>query len=175
MNVVMRDNLKRPAEQQFAMRLLAPNFGRGQFYLLYKLIGNLFWVRLFVRGWPALVASLVLILGWMAMRSERLGPLVPAPATHRRALLEHIQAVGEFLFRRDGGRSLHRLACDAILARLHRTDPASVMLKRDELYAWLAQRTRLDASHIENAFQSPANAAAFRGSITTLARLRSHL
>lgn len=175
MDVLMRDRLKHGPEQQFAMRLLAPNFGRGQFFLLYKLIGNSFWVSLFMRGWPALLASLLLVLGWMAMRSERLGPLVPAPAAHRRALLEHIHAVGEFLFRRDSGRSLHRLACDAILVRLHRTDPASVMLKRDELYAWLAQRSRLDAHHIENAFQSPANAAAFRGSMTTLARLRSHL
>lgn len=175
MRVLSGDNLKNLPEQQFAQRVLAPNFGQGRVYLLYELIGNSFWVNLFLRGWPALIASLLLILGWMAMRSERLGPLVPAPAAHRRALLEHIQAVGEFLFRRDSGRSLHRLACDAILARLHRTDPASVMLKSHELYAWLAQRSRLDANHIENAFHSPANATAFRGSMMTLARLRSHL
>jgi hypothetical protein len=101
--------------------------------------------------------------------------LMPVPATHRRALLEHIQAVGEFLFRRDSGRSLHGLACAAILARLRRRDPASAMLQDADLYDWLAQRSQLDANRIELAFRSPANVAAFRGSITTLARLRSHL
>ncbi|GLQ93294.1 DUF4350 domain-containing protein [Dyella acidisoli] len=175
MGVLADNSLKKQPQQQFALRLLAPNFGHGHVYLLYELIGSSFWVNLFVRGWPALIASLLLILGWMLMRSERLGPLVPAPSAHRRALLEHIHAVGEFLFRRDGGRSLHQLACEAVLARLHRRDPASVMLKQDELYAWLAQRSRLEASLIEHAFRSPANAAAFRGSMTTLARLRSHL
>lgn len=175
MDILSGNHLKNAPEQQFARRLLAPNFGRGHSYLLYELIGNSFWVNLFVRGWPALLASLLLILGWMAVRSERLGPLAPAPAAHRRALLEHIQAVGEFLFRRDGGRSLHQLACEAVRARLHRSDPASTMLNDQELYAWLAQRSRLEPSHIEHAFRSPANAAAFRGSMTTLARLRSHL
>jgi len=175
LNALTYNSLKKQPAQQFALRVLAPNFGRGHVYLLYELIGHSFWVNLFLRGWPALIASLLLIFGWMLMRSERLGPLVPAPAAHRRALLEHIQAVGEFLFRRDGGRSLHQLACEAVLARLHRRDPASAMLKHDELYAWLAQRSRLDASHIEQAFRSPANAAAFRGSITILARLRSHM
>ena len=175
MDIISGNRLKHEPEQQFVWRLLAPNFGRGHCYLLYELIGNSFWVNLFVRGWPALLASLLLILGWMAVRSERLGPLVPVPPAHRRALLEHIQAVGEFLFRRDGGRSLHRLACEAVLARLHRSDPASFALDDNELYAWLAQRSRLDPSHIEHAFRSPANATAFRGSMTTLARLRSHL
>lgn len=175
MSVLAGNSLKKTAQQQFAWRLLAPNFGRGHCYLLYELVGSSFWVNLFVRGWPALIASLLLVGGWMLLRSERLGPQVPAPAAHRRALLEHVQAVGEFLFRRDGGRSLHQLACEALLARLYRRDPVSATLKRDELYAWLAQRSRLDASHIENAFRSPANAAAFRGSMTILARLRSHL
>lgn len=175
LDVISRDRLKHAPEQEFAARLLAPNFGRGHFYLLYELIGNSFWVNLFVRGWPALLASLLLVLGWMAARSQRLGPLMPVPAAHRRALLEHIQAVGEFLFRRDGGRSLHGLACDAVRARLHRSDPASAMLNDTELYAWLAQRSQLDVAHIEHAFRSPANATAFRGSMTTLAQLRSHL
>lgn len=175
MRVLSGNSLKEPAEQQFARRLLTPRFGRGRVYLLYELIGGSFWVNLFVRGWPALLASLLLILGWMAARSERLGPLVPPPAAHRRAVLEHIQAMGEFLFRRDGGQSLHRLACESVLARLHRGDPASAMLRDEELYAWLAQRSRLDAAQIQHAFRSPANAAVFRSSMTLLARLRSHL
>lgn len=175
LSVISGQHLRNRAAQQFAWRLFAPNMGSGHCYLMYELVGASFWVNLFIRGWPALLASLLLILGWMMIRSQRLGPLMPAPVAHRRALLEHIQAAGEFLFRRDGGRSLHRLACAAVLARLRRRDPASAMLKDDELYGWLAQRSQLDPAHVAHAFRSPASAAAFRGCISTLARLRSHL
>lgn len=163
--------LRRTAAQRFAWRLLAPNLGHGRVWLVYALDGPSFWHSLTFRGWPALLALALLLLGWMAMRSQRLGPLMPAPAPYRRALLEHVQAVGEFLFRRDGGRSLHRLACRAVLARLRRRDPFSATLEDTALYGWLAQRSGLDPARVAQAFHSPANAAAFRESLATLARL----
>ncbi len=172
-NALSRNELKQAAAQQFAWRLLAPNRGRGVLYLVYALDGPAFLKWLSIKGWPALLALAVLLAAWMAMRSARLGPLLPAPALHRRALLEHVQAAGEFLYRRDGGRSLHRLACETVLARLRRRDPACVMLSGDALYARLAERFGLDAAQVAQAFQSPANAPAFRASIITLARLRS--
>jgi hypothetical protein len=175
LNAISADKLRNYPEQEFAWRLLEPNMGQGHFYFFYELIGTSFWVNVFLRGWPALLASLLLAIGWMSMRSQRFGPLMPTPPAHRRALLEHIQAVGEFLFRRDGGRSLHRLACQAVIARLRRRDPAGAMLRDAELYDWLAQRSKLEPSRIEHAFRSPANAASFRVCITTLARIRSHL
>lgn len=165
--------LKHAAAQQFAWRLLAPNRGHGTTWLVYALDGPAFLKFLAVRGWPALLALAVLLAAWMAMRSARLGPLLPAPAPHRRALLEHVQAAGEFLYRRDGGRSLHRLACQAVLARLRRRDPASAMLAGDALYQRLAERGGVDAAQVAQAFQSPANAQAFRASILILARLGS--
>ena len=172
-NVLSRNQLKQAAAQQFAWRLLEPNRGHGVIYLVYALDGPAFLTWLSIKGWPALLALAVLLAAWMAMRSARLGPLMPAPALHRRALLEHVQAAGEFLYRRDGGRSLHNLACQTVLARLRRRDPACAMLNGDALYARLAERSELDAAQIARAFQSPANAPAFRASIITLARLRS--
>ncbi|WEN14786.1 hypothetical protein PY254_16370 [Rhodanobacter sp. AS-Z3] len=170
---LVRNQLKLPAAQQFAWRLLQPNRGRGTIYLIYALDGPSFLKFLGLTAWPALLALAVLLAAWMAMRSARLGPLMPAPTLHRRALLEHVQAAGEFFYRRDGGRSLHRLASDTVLARLRRRDPACAMLNGDALYARLAERSALDPAHIAQAFQSPANAHAFRTSIITLARLRS--
>jgi hypothetical protein len=172
-NALSRNQLKQAAAQQFAWRLLAPNRGHGVIYLVYALDGPAFLKWLSIEGWPALLALAVLLAAWMAMRSTRLGPLMPAPVLHRRALLEHVQAAGEFLYRRDGGRSLHNLACQTVLARLRRRDPACAMLSGDALYARLAERSELDAAQIAQAFQSPANAQAFRASIITLARLRS--
>ena len=168
------NHLKQAAAQHFGWRLLAPNLGRGRIYLVYALDGLSLPKWLLFKGWPALLALSLLLAGWMAMRSARLGPLMPAPALHRRALLEHVQAAGEFLYRRDGGRSLHRLACHAVRERLRRRDPACAMLNGEALHARLAERGPLDAAQIEQAFQSPANAQAFRASILTLARLRSH-
>jgi hypothetical protein len=170
---ISRDQLKRAVAQQFAWRLLEPNRGRGTVYIVYALDGPSFLKFLWLNGWPALLALTLLLGAWMAMRSARLGPLMPAPALHRRALLEHVHAAGEFVYRRDGGRSLHRLASDTVLARLRRRDPACAMLNGDALYARLAERSALDAAQIAQAFQSPANAQAFRASIITLARLRS--
>jgi hypothetical protein len=168
------NGLRHTAARQFGRRLLAPNMGHGRVYLVYALDDISFLKRLLRDGWPALLALTMLLAGWMAMRSARLGPLMPAPTLHRRALLEHVQATGEFLYRRDGGRSLHALACHTVLARLRRRDPACAMLNGDALYARLAERGELDAAQIAQAFQSPANAPAFRACITTLARLRSH-
>lgn len=173
MNLISREQLRRSAAQQFAWRLLTPNLGQGQVYLVYALDGMSFLKLLLLKGWPALLALTLLLAGWMAMRSERFGPLMPAPAMHRRALLEHVQAAGEFIYRRDSGRSLHNLACQAVLTRLRRRDPACAMLNGDALYARLAQRSALAPEQIAQAFQSPANAQAFRACITTLARLGS--
>lgn len=172
-NPISRDHLKHVSAQQFAWRLLAPNRGKGTVYLVYALDGPSFLTFIAIRGWPALLALAALLAAWMAMRSARLGPLMAAPALHRRALLEHVQAAGEFLYRRDAGRSLHRLVCQMVVARLRRRDPACVMLNGAALYARLAERGELDAAQIAQAFQSPANATAFRASIITLARLRS--
>lgn len=173
MQTFSNNRLRNLAAQYFSEQLLAPNMGQGRFYLVYALDGMPFLKFLGLKGWPALLALALLLAGWMAMRSARLGPLMPAPALHRRALLEHVQAAGEFLYRRDGGRSLHQLASQTVLARLHRRDPVCVMLHGEALYARLAERSELDAAQIAQAFQSPANAQAFRACILTLARLRS--
>lgn len=168
-----RMHLKQTDAQRFAWRLLAPNRGRGQIYLVYALDGPPFLKLLAFKGWSALLALAVLLVAWMAMHSARLGPLMPVPAPHRRALLEHVQAAGEFLYRRDGGRSLHQLASQAVLARLRRRDPACARLNGEVLYERLAERGGLDTAQVAQAFQSPANAQAFRASLLTLARLRS--
>lgn len=170
---IARNGLKHASAQHFAWRLLAPNRGKGTIYLVYALDGPSFLIFVAVKGWPALLALALLLAAWMAMHSARLGPLMPAPSPHRRALLEHVQAAGEFLYRRDAGRTLHNLASHTVLARLRRRDPACAMLNGEALYARLAERSALDVAQIAQAFQSPANAQAFRASIITLARLRS--
>lgn len=173
LNALTNDDLRGQAQQRFVRRLLDPGFGEGRVYLIYALDGPSFWAKLLTQGWPALLASSLLLIAWATARGERLGPVIPVPPMRRRALLEHVQAAGEFLFRRDNGYTLHGMACRTVLARVRRMDPICVTLEGDALYERLAERYRLDPALLARAFQTPANAMAFRDSLAILARLRS--
>jgi hypothetical protein len=174
MDVMSGRSLRQAPAQAFTWRVLAPLRKGGHVYLVYALDGVSFWKALFARGWPVWLASILLLSGWVAARSQRLGPVMPAPLPQRRALLEHVQASGVFLFRRDAGVSLHRLACRYLLAWLQRRDPLLATLQGDALHQHLAERHQLDPVQVARAFQPPASAAAFRDSIVCLAQLRSH-
>ncbi len=100
---ITRSSLKNTWSRQLAWHLLAPNRDQGTIYLVYALDGPSFLAFVAIKGWPALLALTLLLAAWMAMRSARLGPLLPTPALHRRSLLEHVQAAGEYLYRRDTG------------------------------------------------------------------------
>ena len=173
LNALSNEYLRGEAQQRFVRRLLDPGFGEGHVYLVYALDGTSFWMKLLTQGWPALLASALLLIAWAMARGERLGPVIPLPPMRRRALLEHVQAAGEFLFRRDNGYTLHSMACRTVLARVRRMDPICVTLEGDALYERLAERYRLDPALLARAFQTPANAMAFRDSLAVLARLRS--
>jgi hypothetical protein len=173
LSALSNEGLRGQAQQRFVRRLLDPGFGGGRVYLIYALDGPSFWIKLLTQGWPALLALSLLLVAWAAARGERLGPMIPVPPIQRRALLEHIQAAGEFLFRRDSGYTLHSMACRTVLARVRRMDPICVTLEGDVLYERLAERYRLDPALLARAFQTPANAMAFRDSLAILARLRS--
>jgi hypothetical protein len=173
LGALTNDELRGQPQQRFVRRLLDPDFGQGHVYLIYALDGPSFWMKLLTQGWPALLALSLLLVAWAVMRGERLGPMIPAPPMQRRALLEHVQAAGEFLFRRDSGYTLHDMACRTVLARVRRMDPLCMTLEGEALYERLGERYRLDPAQLARAFQTPANAMAFRDSLAILARLRS--
>ena len=173
LSVLGNEDLRGVAQQRFVRRVLDPGFGEGRVYLIYALDGPSFWMKLLTQGWPALLALSLLLVAWATARGERLGPMIPAPPLQRRALLEHVQAAGEFLFRRDSGYTLHSMACRTVLARVRRMDPICVTLEGEALYERLAERYRLDPALLARSFQTPANAMAFRDSLAILARLRS--
>jgi hypothetical protein len=173
MSVLVNNELRGGPQQHFVRRLLEPGFGEGKFYLVYELDGPSFWVTLVTQGWPALLGLTLLLLAWAVAHGERLGPVIPVPPLRRRALLEHVQAAGEFLFRRDNGYTLHGMACRSVLAHVRRVDPLCAALDNEALHQRLAERYRLDPAQVARAFQLPANAPAFRDSLAILARLRS--
>lgn len=127
--------------------------------------------RLVVLG----VAALLLLWTWSA--SRRFGPLLPEAATARRALIEHIEASGRWLWRLPQGRALLleavRKSTEKQLLRrlpeLHALDPA-------ERARRMARLTRLPEAQVRDALLgAPARRAAdFTRQISILQQLRAH-
>lgn len=126
---------------------------------------------------PALCAAALLLLLWGWAVARRFGPAVPEPDGTRRALLEHVDASGRWLWQVPGGRELLLGAVrGAVLARLRRRAPELEALEPAERLRQLADRTRLPRADLERAlYGAPARRAAdFAHQISTLQKLRVH-
>lgn len=122
------------------------------------------------------LALLLLLLLWRAMR--RFGPLLPEPVATRRALMEHIEASGNWLWRAPQGRdTLLQAARLETLALLRRRAPDLHALDGDALCRRLARLYTLDENALRAALHGPAAplASAFAQQIRLLQQVRSHL
>ncbi|MGW8390378.1 DUF4350 domain-containing protein [Pseudoduganella sp. HUAS MS19] len=121
------------------------------------------------------LAALLLLWTWSA--SRRFGPMLPEAATARRALIEHIEASGRWLWRLPQGRAL---LLDAVrkstekqllrrLPELHALDPAQRARR-------LARLAGLPEAQVSDALLgAPARRAAdFTRQISILQQLRTH-
>jgi hypothetical protein len=127
-------------------------------------------------GWPVMLGLALALLAWLRWASHRLGPTVPAPAAHRRALMEHIDAAGQFAFRNDHGASLHAALREAVLERLAQRH-ALARLDEAALARALADRSRVPVDAIAAALVLPHRATPdqFREAVATLATLLHRL
>jgi len=166
--------LEDPIARRLVARLLNADDTRQSIALVYRVEGARIWSLLFTKGWAAMLAFAILLAAWAVSQASRLGPLRDAPRADRRALVEHVQAAGEFLYGRDRGRGLHARVCVGVLARARRLDPGTDGLDGELLYARLAERFDEAPADIARAFRPPADANAFRESIAILSRLRRH-
>jgi hypothetical protein len=122
----------------------------------------------------ALAVLLVLLL-WRAMIGGRFGPLLPEPAGARRALLEHIEASGNWLWKVSGGRAvLLGAARRETLALLARRAPELRLLEGNALCARLARLHGIDETALQEALHAEASAqpAVFTRQIRTLQQVR---
>jgi hypothetical protein len=126
---------------------------------------------------PALCAGALLVLLWAWAAARRFGPAVPEPDGIRRALLEHVEASGRWLWQVPGGRELLLAAVrGAVATRLQRRAPELNALDPAERLRQLAERTGLPRADLERALhgQAARRAADFAQQISTLQRLRAH-
>lgn len=168
--------LKRPGFAAFAWQVLAPVLKEGgKVHLVYAADVPPWHVLLIRHGWLALLPALLALLAWLWARAQRFGPLLPLAAGNRRALREHIQAAGEFTFRRGRGAALYAPLRRAFDERLRRDDPALAALEGDTLIETLAARTGHSPAAVRLALQPfhLAQPETFLTTIKTLTELRA--
>ncbi len=167
--------LDEPGMAALAWQVLAPALGEGKVHLVYAASIPPLYVTLVRDGWPVLLPLLLALLGWLWMRSQRFGPLQPLAAPHRRALLEHVQAAGEFAFHRGRSLALYAALQRMFHARLKRRDPALAALEGEALVQALCARSQIAASAIRQAL-NPVDLARpdqFLATTRTLMQLRA--
>jgi hypothetical protein len=135
------------------------------------------WRTMLQHSWMAWLPLLLALLAWLWARMQRFGPLLPAPATERRSLLEHIVASGEHLYRYGYAHRLHDAVRAAFLRRLRRIDPQAAALEGEPQFAAIAERFDLPSHEVRAALSAPVarDHAAFRTRIATLIRLHNTL
>ncbi|MDN3575414.1 DUF4350 domain-containing protein [Chitinimonas viridis] len=123
-----------------------------------------------------LVSLGLALLLWLWSAVMRFGPLLPDPQTDRRALMEHIDASGRWLWHARNGRiTLLQAMRNATLAQLLRRSPDLQRLQPDALAQHLAERHKLPLELVELALhKAPANHPMdFFRQIQTLQTLRT--
>jgi hypothetical protein len=161
--------------RELAYQALAPGLGRGGAFTLVFGDDVPSLLRLILRyGWPIVVPLLLALFAWLALRSQRYGTLRPLPPARRRALLEHVQAAGEFVFGRGRAVAMHRAVRDRFERRLQRRDPSLAALDGDARVLALSERCTLPASRVRHAlFPNELHKPdSFFQSISTLALMR---
>jgi len=118
-------------------------------------------------AWAAALSSLLLLGAWLWSAGVRFGPVLPDSPRHRRSLLEHIEASGDFLLRTGRGEDLAQSARQALLRRIEAREPEWAKLPSPELAA------RLAAAQKESRLSPARIASALSGAITAPADLTS--
>jgi hypothetical protein len=172
------ESLDERGSAALAWQVLAPALDDARkVWLVYAADVPPWYVLLVRHGWPLVVPALIALLAWLWARSQRLGPVLPLGDPDRRALLEHVQAAGEFVFRRGRAIALYAALRRAFMTRLRRRDPALAALDGEALVQALAARTKRAAADVRQALHPVdiGRPERFLASIRTLTELRRDL
>lgn len=177
MEFLDNDSMKHRIARDMGFSLLAPRIDQGRMLLVYSAKSPSLGALILKYGWMVLLPLLMALIAWLAMRSQRFGPLLPVPAAHRRALLEHVRAAGEFAWRRHRGVALHSAMLALWRKRLASRDPLIAALDGDAQVDALSQRLGIDAGRIRHALRPVGlnRPDAFLQSISTLIDMRNRL
>ncbi len=169
--------LREPEARALAFQLLAPGLGRGTLHLVYSADVPSLVRLLLTHAWMVLLPLALALAAWLAFRGQRFGPLQALPEPRRRALLEHVQASGEFAWSRHRGAALHAAVLRLFRQRLQRRAPEIDALSGESQVQALVAALSLPASRVRQALlpQGLQQPLPFTQSIATLLQMRSRL
>ncbi len=167
-------SLKRARSTELAWQLIGPLLGDGRVHLVYATDVPPLYVLIIRNGWPLVVPFALALLAWLASRAGRLGPPLAVAPVHRRALLEHVRAVGELAFRRGRVVGIYTPLRNAVIARIGRTDSVLAVLDGEPLVVALAERHARPVAEIRHALYPTdlSRPGAFVAAIRTLVELK---
>jgi len=124
-----------------------------------------------------LIALTALIVAWLWTSTVRFGPLLAVPAPGSRSLLEHVEAVGFFLWRRGGHSVLIESARAELRREISRRRPYLDRLSHAERSTALAAESSLPRRDILSALAAPCprDPERFTRTMRTLEALRKAL
>lgn len=125
------------------------------------------------KGWMIFLSLAVLILAWVWMASRRFGPILPEPTPARRRLMEHIEAMGTFLWRHGYHGELLDSAREAVRLKLAARLGGATNLEGTALEKAVADETGVRESRVHEAFYGgrPKDRRAFTQTMAELQRL----
>ena len=136
------------------------------------------WYSILWAAVPYTIVALGLFLALLAWSvARRFGPLVPEPDDRRRALMEHVDASGRWLWKSERGRNIMldaaRRSTEKVLAR---RAPELRKLTIEQRNLRLAELCHLSVAQVERALQdAPARVPIeFTQQIQSLQQLRKH-
>lgn len=152
------DSAADPTHAVFARNVLAPGWQPGTtVHVVHaaKTEPTSFFAIAWRHAWLALVPALVMLALWLWMRTERVGPRLPAPVDARRSLLEHLQASGNHLLRHRQHGALYAAVLEAFERRLRRRDPYAAALDGAARVQAIAARTGWPEADVAEALAAP--------------------
>lgn len=169
--------LKEPANIGLMLRVVQPGSSPGRIFLVYSLDEPGLPQLLLKYGWPVLLSLAVLLLALLLAKMPRFGPPLPAAPPPRRALLEHVRASAETLWRHGGERGLYDAVRGDMLLTLRRRHPAAAAAQRKELLTALTEISGLPRLQVRRALamDSVDVRSGFVERIATLLEIRKRL
>ena len=163
-----------PAKGALAWQLFGPWLGEGKVHLIYAVNMPPAHVLLVRHGWPVLIPLLLALFAWLWARSQSFGPPLPVPESDRRALLEHIDAAGQFAFRQQLVEPLYQECRKRFDQQLEKEHPSLAALPLGDKIRALAERWQLDPVAVAQALNplQLARADQFVLAIRTLTQMQ---
>lgn len=177
MDFMTNEGLKDQNAQALMLRVLQPEPRRGRVWLIYSIDSESFLTLLLRYGWMMLLPLGLGLAALLIRAMPRFGPPLPAQPAPRRALMEHVRAVGELLWRDGKARVLYEAVRADMFLTLRRRHPGASRGAARELLDAITTITGLPRQRVRQALgqDGAVITEAFTDRIATLIEIRKRL